>query len=229
MSFDPNKLVTVAENVPKIYKAGYEKGKSEGGGSGLGDVMISNLTHIRFGDDDWLEGDTLELYAPKLNNLATSFYFTPKKLKCLTITSNTPITMATDTFYQGENKSTLEKIVFNCDFSKCTSFARFSLKHINLKSVEGTPMDFSSATQIGGIFNYAYALEHLRIAPNTVKVRISFDTNSRLDDATIQSIIDGLADLTGGTAQTLALHANVKARLTEEQLAAITGKNWTIA
>ena len=43
----------------------------------------------------------------------------------------------------------------------------------------------------------------------------------------IQSIIDGLA--TVETAQTLTLHTNVKAKLTEEQLATITSKNWNLA
>lgn len=36
-----DKLVTVAENVEKVYNAGYEKGKSEGGGtdSAVGDIQ----------------------------------------------------------------------------------------------------------------------------------------------------------------------------------------------
>ena len=224
-----DKLTTVTENVEKVYNAGYEKGKSEGGGNGVNDAIVNNTTHIRFNDDDWLEGDTLEVNVPKLNSLAASFYFLPRKLKNLIITSNTPILEANDTFYRGDASSTLEKIVFNCDFSKCTTFVRFSLKHFNLKTIEGNPINFSSATQIGGIFNYAYALQSLRIVPNTIKVNISFDTNSNLDDTTIQNIIDGLADLTGGTAKTIALHKNVKAKLTETQIASITSKNWTLA
>lgn len=58
---------------------------------------------------------------------------------------------------------------------------------------------------------------------------IAFAQSSKLTNASVQSIIDHLKDLTGATAQTLTLHATVKANLTEEQLATITGKNWSVA
>lgn len=228
VTIDENATIdTYVTKVDDVYAKGYEKGKSEGGG-GLGDILISNACSIRFNNDDWVEGDTFELNMPNLNNIATSFYFSFKKIKTLIITSETPITQVNDCFYIGDNSS-IEKIVFNCDFSKCTSFARWFRRHQKLKSVEGNPIDFSSATQIGGVFSYCSYIESFRIAPKSIKVNISFDTNGYLDDDTVQSIIDGLADLTGATAQTVALHANIKARLTDTQRATITGKNWTIA
>jgi hypothetical protein len=49
-----------------------------------------------------------------------------------------------------------------------------------------------------------------------------------LSDASVQSIIDCLKDLTGATAQTLTLHATVAGNMTAEQKAAITAKNWTL-
>ena len=49
-----------------------------------------------------------------------------------------------------------------------------------------------------------------------------------LTPETIQSIIDGMADLTGATAQTLTFHKDVGAKLTDAQKATITAKNWTL-
>jgi hypothetical protein len=57
---------------------------------------------------------------------------------------------------------------------------------------------------------------------------ISFSVSSLLSDTSIQSIIDHLKDLTGATAQTLTFHATVGGKLTPEQKAAITAKNWTL-
>ena len=53
--------------------------------------------------------------------------------------------------------------------------------------------------------------------------------NGYLSDETIQSIIDGLADLTEQTTQTITFYATVGAKLTDEQKATITAKNWTLA
>lgn len=58
---------------------------------------------------------------------------------------------------------------------------------------------------------------------------ISFSSSSKLSDASIQNIIDHLADLTGGTTQTLTFHKTVGDKLTDTQKATITAKNWTLA
>ena len=57
---------------------------------------------------------------------------------------------------------------------------------------------------------------------------IAFGDCSLLSTASVQSVIDHLKDLTGGTAQTLTLHADVGGKLTDQQKAAITAKNWTL-
>ena len=75
--------------------------------------------------------------------------------------------------------------------------------------------------------NNATKLQNVTLE-GTFKESISFITNSALSDASIQNIINCLADLTGGTAQTLTLHANAGAKLTDEQKATITAKNWTL-
>ena len=49
-----------------------------------------------------------------------------------------------------------------------------------------------------------------------------------IDRASLRALINGLADLTGQTAQTLTLGATLIAKLTEEDIAIATNKNWTI-
>ena len=107
------------------------------------------------------------------------------------------------------------------------SFQNF-LASASVKNVYGTPIDMSSATNARLAFNCD--LTHITFAPNTIKISVSFLAVTAPDDESIQSILDGLADLSAEeTAQTLTLHKNVKARLTDEQIAAVTAKNWTIA
>lgn len=49
-----------------------------------------------------------------------------------------------------------------------------------------------------------------------------------LERASLRAFINGLADLTGQTAQTLTLGATLMEKLTEEDIAIATNKNWTI-
>ncbi len=76
-------------------------------------------------------------------------------------------------------------------------------------------------------FNNCKALENITFE-GKIAGNISFSNSAKLSATSIQNIIDHLADLTGGTAQTLTLHADVGAKLTDEQKATITAKNWTL-
>ena len=111
--------------------------------------------------------------------------------------------------------------------------------------------DFSSATIIDGIFSLCSNLESIEEIVSTenlswtdafrycnklkdisfggvVGKSISFSDCSLLTNASVQSVIDHLKDLTGATAQTLTFHADVGGKLTDAQKAAITAKNWTL-
>ncbi len=76
-------------------------------------------------------------------------------------------------------------------------------------------------------FNKCTALENITFE-GKIAGNISFSDSAKLSTTSIQNIIDHLADLTGGTAQTLTLHATVGEKLTDEQKATITAKNWTL-
>lgn len=98
-----------------------------------------------------------------------------------------------------------------------------------LEVIDGTPLDFSSETSANIEQVGCTALKEIRFKPSCMKTNFWFGNSPNLSDESIQSILDGLADLTGGTAKILTLHATVGAKLTDEQKAAVAAKNWTLA
>ena len=235
-----DKLLTIAENIPKIFNAGYEKGKSEGGG---GMTMANYASDIQFTSDDWATSDTVVLDMPNLFTMDTTFSnMNFHKIKHLTINSDTPIANCLYAF-RGINDGTqciLETVVLNVDTSITTNWNNMFFRKVSLKRVEGTPLNFSGATAISP-FAYTYNVEHFRVAPNSIKIKADFGHCTMLDDDTIDSIVNGLFNLTGATAQTLTLNKAVKARLEADDakedtdsekrnwISRITGKNWNIA
>lgn len=93
--------------------------------------------------------------------------------------------------------------------------------------VDSGTINFAGVSYATNAFAGCVALEEIRIA-GTIGLSVSFANSGLLSDESIQSIIDALADKTGATALTLTLHATVGGKLTAEQKAAITAKNWTL-
>lgn len=79
----------------------------------------------------------------------------------------------------------------------------------------------------GNAFYICSKLREVRFGKDAIWESFKIDVRL-LSDASIQSVIDGLMDMTGQTAQTITFHAAVGAKLTEEQKATITAKNWTL-
>lgn len=223
------KLATIGENQQKVYDAGYEAGKAEGGGGedylrlcnkpnfpGLGmfnkEEVVLNFdiayNFYRMLYTDW--------GYPTYNNTKVRHLVLNIKQKVLNVAQ-----------LLGSSDEVLEHLTINGDLSQCTAALQMFSGCYALKIVDGTPLDLSSATQIGNIITtYHNQFEEIRFAPNSIKVNIGFPGSSVLSDATIQSIVDGLAEVE--TAQTLTVHADVGAKLTDAQKATITAKNWTL-
>ena len=64
---------------------------------------------------------------------------------------------------------------------------------------------------------------------NGLKVGSNHMMSNSADRASLRALINGLADLTGSTSQTLNLGSTLTTKLTEEDIAVATAKNWTIA
>lgn len=90
-------------------------------------------------------------------------------------------------------------------------------------------LDFSfigNANSQNAAFNKCNSLKEIRFTKESIKYNLSFTQSSQLSDESIQSILDGLANVP--TTQTLSLNSGVYAKLTEEQKQSATDKGWTI-
>jgi hypothetical protein len=116
------------------------------------------------------------------------------------------------------------------------------------------PIDTRNMTSCASMFNYCTNLQEIEMnniredmignnstyinceSLTTVKFTgtigvstvVNFRWSPLLSNESVQSIIDCLKDLTGLASQTVTFHANVGAKITEQQKATITAKNWTL-
>ena len=87
---------------------------------------------------------------------------------------------------------------------------------------------FPDGMQVSSPFNYTYNLKEIRFVKNTLTANIGLPHSHALSAESIQSIIDGLADLTGQTSQKITFHSSVVDKLTDEQWQQISDKNWKV-
>lgn len=204
----------------------------------IGEISVGTLDFGKYAsqicfnnDDSWATEDTV------LNlDSATSLQYLisgmiNKIIKHLTVNCSKSIINAERSFYPNPAtaiQNVMERITLNADFSSCTNVQQMFCYMPNLKIIDGTPINLSSVVYQNNFIDGLLSLEYIRFSANSIKLSIGFRQSAKLTTESVQSIIDGLADLTGGTTQTLTLHANVGANLTDEQKAVITAKNWTL-
>lgn len=220
------------------YERGYEEGYDVGYKDGVNSCAPDFLpfaSSVKFTDLNLFEKAEVELNIPLAKDYSSMMAdnVSNTTVEHLTINGSLggTITNATSAFGTSNayKDTTLKRITFNCDFSKCKLFSVMLAYRSALEVIDGKPIDFSSATTIGNFNTGNYRLKEIRVVPLSIKVPISFATASSLTDETIQSIIDGLADMTGVTTQTLTLTTAVVSKLTEAQLETIRSKNWQVA
>ena len=227
-----DKLVTINENLPKIYEAGHKAGYADGY-----DDCFEEQTENPFKYVVGLHKAFVQAVFPENYNLVLSVPNFKGDLE--------------DAFSQSRNLKTIKLVCedtsgtfksagsfYNCSTSEMIDLTEFKRKLYNggntfancynLQEIKGE-LDYSEcASSSIAAFTNAWSLKEVRFRKESVKVSLSISSTSVLSDMSVQSIIDGLADLTGGTAQTLSLHATVKAKLTDEQKAQVSSKNWDI-
>ena len=228
------KLTAIAENVQKVYEAG----KAAGGGQGSDNPFINQAISFDFRE---LEVEKIEVssvcakaYAviPILAN-GTNAYNNNGMLEgnkfvkeCIALFYNA--THGRKAFYDCTNLEYVKICADNlCDSGEVTACYGMFGNCTNLKTID-TVFDGTNCWFGSSAFDNCYRLETVRFKHLTIKKAISFAKCYSLSDESVQSVIDGLFDLTGQTAQTLTFHADVGAKLTDEQKAAITDKNWTL-
>ena len=120
----------------------------------------------------------------------------------------------------------------NCKFTRVgtLNFSNAQLRNVfenakNLKIID--KLIVAEKAQFISTFSNTKALEEIRFE-GVIGNDIGFSSCSLLSAESVQSIIDALKDLTGTTAKKVQFHSDVVLKLTDEQLATITAKNWTI-
>ena len=234
-----DKLTQIAENEQKVYDAGYAAGQAAGGGGyDEGYADGKQAEYDRFWDTYGGNGSyayagrawTDEVFKPNkdivVSSAANMFIDSGiQKLKQILQDQDVVLDVSNSTSnYNFARSSRITHFPFidfrNCSdlnnaWNGCTQMVELSLA-IKEKAKCSAP------------FTNCPMLTDLTIVSGTFGTSVSFAQSPLLSDASIQSIIDHLADLTGGTAQTLTFHTDVLLRLTDEQIATILAKNWTL-
>ena len=205
------------------YSVGYADGLANGGGGSQAVDVLPYVTSVTFENADMTDiTEDITLHLEGVNSLASSFSGAKFGCKKLTVYISNKCTNLFRTFRLG---SGLEEIELVGPTSQIVNFNSAFYNRQSLKRISGN-LDFSSSTNIGLLVDGCTNLEEIYPVANTIKAAISFVNNPKLIPACVQASIDGLADLTGQTTQTITFHKDVV--LTEEQKATITLKNWTL-
>lgn len=122
---------------------------------------------------------------------------------------------------------TLEELVLP-DEIKFSAFDYFASYARKLHTITGT-IDLSESTSNLNCFMYCTDLVEVRFVQESITKDFYIKQSSKLSDASIASIVEGLADLTGQETQTLTVHATVAGKIEEwGKKASIESKNWTL-
>ena len=122
----------------------------------------------------------------------------------------------------------LKEVTLNFDTSNITKIIPDTGYLTPLETINGLincPL-ITNKKYYSNLFELARELREVRFGEQSIKANIKFGS-SHLSDETIASIINGLAVVTAETV--ITFHQQVKDRLTEEQIAAINEKGWTLA
>jgi hypothetical protein len=159
----------------------------------------------------------------------SGFFYGAKGMRSIKMTCNNKevVWEGTNLFYATTQPTTLKTVDFTEFNTKIRSAINLFLNQTSIVSILGA-WDMSECTNFLNIVFNCHAVKEIRFVKETIKYNIAFAQSSLLIDESIQSIIDGLADLTGQTTQTITFHSSVVTKLTEEQNAQVLLKNWVI-
>ena len=164
----------------------------------------------------------VSIYAPAGVSYNQTFRETPNLPEITIEGGNIEANWAYAFYKSGARKITMQNIgkITNADnmFCDCEKLVEID-----------ADLDLTDGASVNRMFNMCVALEKVRFVTGAIKKSISFVYSNKLTLDSLQSIVDGLADLTGATAQTLTLAGASGPKLTDAQKTAISAKNWTLA
>jgi surface protein len=199
--------------------------------NGISSFMFNqckNLTHIDFAGKE-----------TNLTSINRSFYICSNLVSIRNLKVSNKCVNAGNAFHTCSSLTEIDTSEW--DTSSISSVGNMFANCKSLQMIDTTSWDLSKLTDGGtSLFIYCSALFSI-IGNNTIEdvlsngikclsnIKTHLTLNSTiLDRASLRAVINGLADLTGQTAQTLTLGATLITKLTEEDIAIATNKNWTI-
>ena len=160
------------------------------------------------------------LSIPKVQTFNNLFY----NCKVLESIEQFNVSSATDLASLFAQSNNLKSVDFVNSTSKVTNFSSLFFGKTMLETAKG--LDLSSATNVTNMFLGCSNLKNATFVKNSIKISFNLGSSSLLSNESIQSLINGLA--TVETAQNLTIHNDVATKLTDEQKATISSKNWEI-
>lgn len=173
-------------------------------------------------------GTELELNLENITSLTYGFYKVKGVKKITLIASESDVTVNCNSAFWSDANGELETIDlsgFKRTFNNTAHMFRDCKK---LKYIYGE-MDVSACKSFPSMFLGLNLVEEVRFKKESIFFDLDMSYLSNLSDMSIQSSIDGLADLTGQTSHIIVFHSTVKAKLTDEQKTQIASKNWILA
>lgn len=215
------------------------------GGEFVDFSAITNMSEFARNCENIKNFDNVSWNFPQYTASWTYAFSNCRKLTHLdfTNTNKTEVTNLWNTFSSTRVLKEL-KGLDKLDVSRCGDFAGIISGSI-LEEIDITSWDFVSATRITGVFYSCNSLKSF-IGNKTIEDVIQNDikafTNAKvnitiggfanaIERPSLRALINGLADLTGKETKILTLTGtgqNLIAKLTEEDIAIATAKNWTI-
>lgn len=186
--------------------------------------MLQYITTVSFAS---LADTTGELYLNLPNAKSLSLRYCDIGATKLTLVLSDKLTSLNQCFRAG-NVDNVTEIELLGNIGGITKYSGAFSQRRKLVKITGLPLNFAHVTSCANCFDGCSNLVDVRFVEGSISISLTISAPNLSDDS-VRSIIDGLADLTDKTAQTLSLHGDVKNKLTEAQKTNITNKNWTLA
>ena len=215
------KLQTVAENTPRVFEAGkkaqydaFWAGYQPLDEYGNGNYYDCSFLFAGYG---WTDENFNPSIIPERINRAYMM-FAKNHITDLRMLPPLSVYSSQYMFYQNKSTRHVGQIVSTSPTDSLYGVFAESM----VETVE--KLTVSQTNKFSDTFIKATELREIRFG-GTIGSAISFADCAKLSQASVQDVIDHLADLTGKDAQTLTFHPDIS--LTAEQKATLTAKNWT--
>ena len=237
-----DKLQAIAENEHRVYDAGYEKGKSEGGSSGDGGYdafwsVYQNNGERRsyqyaFAGNGW----TADTFKPKYDIVIANgqYMFRYSKINADLVEILERQGVVLDTSGITNTDRTFADAKFTrlgvLDFSNVTSINTTFANSSDLETIDKIILKDDGSNTFSTVFTNLSALKNITFEGVIGQNGINLQWSSSLTKASIENIISCLSATTSGLTITLSKNAKNKAFTNEEWNALVATKsNWTIS